>query len=73
MNELPSFLTITELMGLLHIKRTKASELFNRSDVLVCCEAGGLILTHLLFKRIKNHTEWAENNAKNYNLLKESV
>lgn len=73
MNELPPFLTITELMDLLHIKRTKASELLNRSDFPVCREAGVLIPTHLLFKWMENHTDWVENNTEYYNPFKESV
>ncbi|PDY43047.1 hypothetical protein COL60_22450 [Bacillus pseudomycoides] len=72
-NELPPFLTVTELMELLHIKRTKASELLNRSDFPVCREAGVLIPTHLLFKWMENHTDWVENNAEYYNPFKESV
>ncbi|MEB9683545.1 hypothetical protein BK742_13050 [Bacillus thuringiensis serovar pingluonsis] len=73
MKELPPFLTITELMGLLHIKRTKASELLNRSDFPVCREAGVLIPTHLLFKWMENHTDWVENNTEYHNPFKESV
>ncbi|MGG4306771.1 DNA-binding protein [Bacillus wiedmannii] len=73
MKELPPFLTISELMELLHIKRTKASELLNRSDFPVCREAGVLIPTHLLFKWMENHTEWIENNTEYYNPFKESV
>lgn len=73
MKELPPFLTITELMELLHIKRTKASELLNRSDFPVCREAGVLIPTHLLFKWMENQTEWVENNTEYYNPFKESV
>ncbi|PFE56043.1 hypothetical protein CN318_12430 [Bacillus cereus] len=73
MNELPPFLTISELMELLRIKRTKASELLNRSDFPVCREAGVLIPTHLLFKWMENHTDWVENNTEYYNPFKESV
>lgn len=66
-NELPPFLTVTELMELLHIKRTKASELLNRSDFPVFREAGVLIPTHLLFQWIEKHTSWVEENTEFYN------
>ncbi|PEZ05538.1 hypothetical protein CN326_13820 [Bacillus sp. AFS018417] len=65
-NELPPFLTVTELMELLHIKRTKASELLNRSDFPVFREAGVLIPTHLLFQWIEKHTFWIEENTEFY-------
>ncbi|HDX9652512.1 TPA: helix-turn-helix domain-containing protein [Bacillus wiedmannii] len=71
--ELPPFLTITEMMELLHIKRTKASELLNRSDFPVCREAGVLIPTHLLFKWMEQHTEWVETNTEYFNEFKKSV
>ncbi|ENQ3106552.1 helix-turn-helix domain-containing protein [Bacillus cereus] len=66
-NELPPFLTVTELMELLHIKRTKASELLNRSDFPVFREAGVLIPTHLFFQWIEKHTSWIEENTEFYN------
>lgn len=65
-NELPPFLTITELMDLLRIGRTKASELLNRKDFPVFREAGVLIPTHLLFQWIEKHTQWTEENTGFY-------
>jgi len=63
-NQLPPFLTKTELMGVLRIKSTKASELMNRPDFPVCREAGILIPTHLLFKWIEKNTRWLEHNSR---------
>ncbi|GGE58381.1 helix-turn-helix domain-containing protein [Priestia taiwanensis] len=65
-NELPPMLTITQLMELLHIKRTKASELLSRADFPVFREAGVLIPTHLLFQWIEKHTSWMEENTDYY-------
>jgi hypothetical protein len=63
-NELPPMLTRQELMELLRIGQTKASELLNRSDFPVFREAGVLIPTHLLFKWIEKNTRWLEKNSR---------
>lgn len=55
--QLPPFLTITELMELLHIGRTKASELLARPGFPVCREVGVLIPTDKLFQWIDRHTQ----------------
>jgi hypothetical protein len=65
-SELPPMLTITQLMEVLHIKRTKASELLSRQDFPVFREAGVLIPTHLLFQWIEKHTSWIEENTEFY-------
>ncbi|MEK4085648.1 DNA-binding protein [Psychrobacillus sp. FSL K6-1415] len=62
--QLPPMLTIQELMGVLHIGRSKAFELMARDDFPVCREAGVLIPTDKLFKWIDYHTQWVESNTK---------
>ncbi|MED4936285.1 DNA-binding protein [Heyndrickxia coagulans] len=66
-NELPPMLTKKELMNLLRIKDTKASELLNRPDFPVFREAGVLIPTHLLFQWIEKNTRWVEENSNYFN------
>lgn len=61
--ELPPLLTITDLMKLLNIGRTKASELLGRSDFPSCREVGVLIPTDKLFQWIDRHTQWVEDNT----------
>lgn len=61
--ELPPLLTRKELMDLLHIGATKASELMARSDFPVLREAGVLIPTDKLFLWIDRHTEWVADNT----------
>lgn len=61
--ELPPLLTRKELMELLHIGQTKASELMGRADFPVFREAGLLIPTDLLFKWIEKNTQWVEDNS----------
>ncbi|MCM3110643.1 DNA-binding protein [Lederbergia lenta] len=61
--ELPPFLNRTEMMELLRIGPTKASELMNRPDFPVCREAGLLIPTDMLFEWIRRNTRWVESNT----------
>jgi len=68
-NELPPMLTKKELMNLLRIKDTKASELLNRPDFPVFREAGVLIPTHLLFQWIEKNTKWLEENSTYYRAI----
>ncbi|UQD53332.1 DNA-binding protein [Bacillus methanolicus] len=62
-NQLPPMLTRKQMMEVLHISHTKASELLNRQDFPVFREAGVLIPTHLLFKWIEKNTRWVEENT----------
>lgn len=62
-NELPPFLTRAEMMELLRIGPTKATELLNRNDFPVFREAGLLIPTEMLFEWIKRNTRWVEKNT----------
>ena len=66
--ELPPMLTVTELMELLHIGRTKASELLGRADFPVFREAGVLIPINLLFEWIERNTHWVEQNTKHFSV-----
>lgn len=56
-------LTIPDLMELLHIGRTKTSELLARPGFPVFREAGVLIPRDKLFEWIDQHTEWVEDNT----------
>ncbi|RKJ06727.1 DNA-binding protein [Butyricicoccus sp. 1XD8-22] len=67
-NELPPFLTRTEMMELLHIGHTKTSELMNRPDFPVFREAGVLIPTEMLFEWIRRNTRWVEENTNYYQI-----
>ncbi len=62
-DSLPPFLTREEMMELLRIRPTKASELLNRQDFPVCREAGLLIPTDMLFEWIRLNTRWVEKNS----------
>lgn len=68
-NQLPPLLSIEELMQLLRIKRTKASELLNKAGFPVLREAGVLIPTHLLFKWIDRNSGWVEENTNYYKAI----
>lgn len=60
---LPPLLTKTQLMELLDIKSTKASELLNRQDFPVIREFGHpRVPTHSLMVWIDEHTEWVRQN-----------
>lgn len=61
--ELPPLLTIADLMELMNIKRTKASELLGRPDFPVLREVGVLIPTDKLFEWIDRHTQWVDDNT----------
>lgn len=64
-------LTKTDLMELLDIGATKASELLNREDFPVTREFGHpRVLTHLLMIWIEEHTEWVRDNAGDNRKLK---
>ncbi|GIO84587.1 hypothetical protein J25TS5_15190 [Paenibacillus faecis] len=61
---LPPLLTKTQLMELLDIGATKASELINREDFPVIREFGfPRVPTHLLMVWIDEHTDWIRENA----------
>jgi len=63
-NNLPPLLTKTQLMELLDIKATKASELLNREDFPVIREFGNpRVPTQSLLVWIDEHTEWVRQNA----------
>lgn len=63
-SSLPPILTKQELMNLLDIKATKASELLNREDFPVIREFGHpRVPTHSLMTWIDEHTEWTKNNV----------
>lgn len=63
-SNLPPLLTKTQLMDLLDIKNTKASELLNRKDFPVIREFGHpRVPTHSLLIWIDEHTEWIKDNA----------
>ncbi|MFW5436605.1 DNA-binding protein [Paenibacillus apiarius] len=62
-NQLPPLLSRTEMMKLLRISDTKATELLRRPDFPVCREAGVLIPTNLLFRWIEKNTGWLESNS----------
>ena len=61
--QLKPMLTITDLMELLHIGRTKTSELLARPGFPVFREAGVLIPRDKLFEWIDRHTQWVEENT----------
>jgi hypothetical protein len=63
-SQLPHMMNKKELMKLLRIKDTKASELLNRPDFPVFREAGVLIPTHKLFEWIDKNTRWLDSNSK---------
>ncbi|MDO6849220.1 helix-turn-helix domain-containing protein [Priestia megaterium] len=63
LDEYPNMLTISDLMEILGIKRTKASELLNREDFPVFRLAGTKIPKHLFVRWIESHTEWLEKNT----------
>jgi predicted XRE-type DNA-binding protein len=65
--QLPPMLTRKQMMEVLHISQTKASELLNRPDFPVFREAGVLIPTHLLFKWIEKNTRWIAENTNYFN------
>ncbi|KOP68935.1 hypothetical protein AMS62_03350 [Bacillus sp. FJAT-18019] len=61
---LPPILTKQELMDLLDIKATKASELLNREDFPVIREFGHpRVPTHSLMIWIDEHTDWIRDNS----------
>lgn len=63
-SSLPTLLTKTQLMELLDIKATKASELLNREDFPVIREFGHpRVPTHSLLVWIDEHTEWVRQNT----------
>jgi predicted DNA-binding transcriptional regulator AlpA len=64
LNKFPPMLTVEQLMQFMQIKRSKASELLNRSDFPVNREAGVKIPTHMLVRWIETNTRWVEQNAK---------
>lgn len=63
MQQYPPMLTITHLMKILHIGRTKASELLARPGFPVFREAGVLIPRDKFFEWIDRHTSWVEDNT----------
>lgn len=67
-NELPPFLTRTEMMEVLRISSTKAAELMNRPDFPVFREAGLLIPTEMLFEWVRRNTRWMEKNSQYYQI-----
>ncbi|MBG9795619.1 hypothetical protein ABD76_25430 [Paenibacillus dendritiformis] len=70
-NELPLLLTRTQLMELLDIGSTKASELLNREDFPVIREFGHpRVPTHLFMIWIEEHTEWVRENTGNKSIIK---
>lgn len=63
-SSLPPLLTKSQLMDLLDIGATKASELLNREDFPVIREFGHpRVPTHLLMIWIDEHTEWIRENV----------
>lgn len=63
-SSLPPLLTKNQLMELLDIGSTKASELLNREDFPVIREFGNpRVPTHLLMTWIDEHTGWVRDNA----------
>jgi hypothetical protein len=69
-SDLPPLLTRQQLMELLDIKSTKASELLNREDFPVIREFGHpRVPTHLLMKWIEEHTDWVKEHAGNNYIL----
>ncbi|OAB34238.1 hypothetical protein PGLA_25030 [Paenibacillus glacialis] len=61
---LPPLLTKNQLMDMLDIKNTKASELLNREDFPVIREFGNpRVPTQSLLAWIDEHTEWVRQNA----------
>lgn len=67
--QLPPVLTRDELMEVLHISNTKASELLRRADFPVCREAGVLIPTHLLMQWLEVNTQWIPKNTKGFKVI----
>lgn len=63
LKELPPLLTRKELMELLHISHTKATELIGRPDFPTFRKAGLLIPTDMLFEWIRRNTDWVETNT----------
>jgi Helix-turn-helix domain len=64
LDEYPNMLTVSDMMEILDIKRTKASELLNREDFPVFRLAGTKIPKHLFIQWIESHTEWINQNTK---------
>ncbi|MFU1797327.1 DNA-binding protein [Paenibacillus azoreducens] len=63
-SSLPPLLTKSQLMDLLDIGSTKASELLNRKDFPVIREFGHpRVPTELLMTWITEHTDWIRENA----------
>ncbi|WP_342576407.1 DNA-binding protein [Paenibacillus sp. FSL M8-0142] len=63
-SSLPPILTKQQLMDLLDVGATKASELLNRNDFPVIREFGHpRVPTHSLMTWIDEHTEWIRDNA----------
>ncbi|MNW66065.1 hypothetical protein D3C74_445030 [compost metagenome] len=63
-SQLKPLLTKSDLMDLLDIGATKASELLNRDDFPVTREFGHpRVPTHLLIIWIEEHTDWVRDNA----------
>lgn len=63
-SQLKPLLTKNDLMDLLEIGATKASELLNREDFPVTREFGHpRVPSHLLLIWIEEHTDWVRDNA----------